>query len=315
MTSAVFDADVMGQLARKPGFLLARADQIATAIYASDGAAATLAQSELLLALDHLGPVPQIILARAIGIDKSTNGHVLDNLQARGWIERQACAEDRRRALIRMTDSAREVIPSVREGFAALQKELLATVPDDDVERLLDMLYRIGSNPLSPAPAWRVGQDSLDNLFHRSSSFLFRRVLQHLQATFAAAAPAGRTTLRQFALLYVVATRGPITQTAIARLYGLDPSTCAVILRVLNKRQWIQSKRSDQDGRERVYSVTEIGGSALTELRAQAERSENAAMRGESVADRRWLVEQLRHIVAMHSNRLRFPGIVTPIRR
>lgn len=313
MTSAYSDADVMGQLSRKPGFLLARVDQIATALHGARTPVATLAQSELLLCLDRLGPVPQITLARAAGLDKSTNGLVLDNMQARGWIDRTPCPQDRRLALITLTEAGEDVLPDVRTTFTALQSELLAPITPSDAPRLLAMLRRLGGNPLSPAPLWRIGSDEHHDLFDNAPNFLTRRVLQHLQATFAARAPEARTTMRQFALLFVVAARGPITQTSIARLYGLDPSTCAVILRVLTKRRWLSSERSDQDGRERVHQITEIGATALEALQGQAERSEQAALRGETTADRRWLVEQLRLIVAATSHLLRFPGLFPSI--
>lgn len=310
MTSAFSEAEVMGQLARKPGFLLARVDQIATALHATRSPIATLAQSELLIVLDRIGPIPQITLARAAGLDKSTNGHVLDNMQGRGWIERVPCPDDRRRALITLTDDGKAVLPQVRDDFEALQDELIAPIADVDQARLLAMLHRLGANPLSPAPLWRIeSHDQLD-IFDNALSFLSRRALQHLQATFAAGAQDERTTLRQFALLFVVAARGPITQTGIARLYGLDPSTCAVILRVLSKRRWLTSERSAEDGRERVHKITEIGTEALTILQEQAERLARAAMRGESSTDRRWLVEQLRLIVSSTSHLLRFPGLL-----
>ncbi|TKD50651.1 MarR family winged helix-turn-helix transcriptional regulator [Sphingomonas baiyangensis] len=309
-TSADPDAAIMAVLFRKPGFLLARVDQITTALHAARSPATTLAQAEFLLVLDRLGAMPQIALARAAGVDKSTTGLVLDNLQARSWIERGACESDRRRAQVSLTEAGNAAIEDVATSFAALQDELVAPLAPEDRTRLIAMLHRLGSNALSPAPPWRPACAPEAGVLDTAPSFLARRALQHLQASFAEASRGSRTTLRQFSLLFILSRRESITQMAFARLYGLDPSTCGVIVRALTKRGLLAASVSPDDGRERIHRLTEAGRIALGALQAQAERSERAAMRGETNGDIRWLVEQLRRIVGVHSHRLRFPGFL-----
>jgi DNA-binding MarR family transcriptional regulator len=304
-TSAVPDGEIMRVLFGKPGFLLARIDQIATALHAAHTPETTLAQSEFLLLLERIGPVPQIALARAAGVDKSTTGLVLDNLEARNLISRVPCAEDRRRAQVSLTALGRAALGEVRAAFDAVQRNLLNPLDDGAGPRLTAMLHRIGSNPLSAATRW-MPADVLD----AAPSFLFRRVLQHLQATFTATDPALRITFRQFALLYILGRRDSLSQIAFARLYGLDPSTCGVILRALAKRGFLSAHTSPHDGRERIFRLTDAGQAALGTLQAVADRSARAALRGESAADTRWLVSQLRQIVAAYSVRLRFPGLL-----
>ena len=302
-TSAESDAAIMAPLFRKPGFLLARIDQIATVLYAAPSPALTLAQSEFLRLLAALGTMPQIALARAAGVDKSTTGLVLDNLEARDLVVRSPCLEDRRRAQVSLTARGEAAIREAGAAFDALQRDLLAALDPDADARFLAMLHRIGSNPLSPAPQWQP-----TGVLDATPSFLCRRALQHLQAVFAAADPESRTTLRQLSLLYVLGRRDSISQIGFARLYGLDPSTCAVIIRALAKRGLLSSYRSPEDGRERLYRLTGAGRAALDSLQEAADRSQRAALRGESAADVRWLVTQLRRIVAAYSPRLRFPG-------
>ena len=135
----------------KPGFLLARIDQIATALHVAHTPETTLAQSEFLLLLEHIGPVPQIALARAAGVDKSTTGLVLDNLEARDLIARAPCAEDRRRAQVSLTTQGQAALGEVRAAFDAVQRDLLLPLGPDAGPRLTAMLHRIGSNPLSAA--------------------------------------------------------------------------------------------------------------------------------------------------------------------
>jgi DNA-binding MarR family transcriptional regulator len=304
-TSADHDGAIMAPLFRKPGFLLARIDQIGTALHGARLPAVTLAQAEALLVLDAIGTMPQVAVARAIGLDKSTTGLVLDNLEARDLVGRSSCAEDRRRAQVSLTERGRMDISAVRAAFGILQEELLTSLDDASGERLIEMLRRIGSNPLSPAPPWQPAAT-----LESAPSFLFRRVLQHLQGAFAAAVAPSRTTLRQFSLLYILSLRPSISQIGFARLYGLDPSTCAVILRGLAKRGLLSANPSPQDGRERIYQLTGAGHAAFLELQAMADRSERAALRGETAADIRWLIGQLRRIVAAYSDRLRFPGLL-----
>jgi DNA-binding MarR family transcriptional regulator len=304
-TSAVSDAAIMAVLFDKPGFLLARIDQIATALHAAHTPETTLAQSEFLLLLERLAPVPQITLARAGGVDKSTTGLVLDNLEARDLIARAPCAEDRRRLLVSLTAVGRAALGEVRTAFDSVQHDLLEPLGEDAGARLVAMLHRIGSNTLSAATPWGPA-----GVLDHAPSFLFRRVLQHLQATFAAADPTSRITFRQFALLYILSRRESISQIGFARLYGLDPSTCGVILRALAKRGLLSAEASPSDGRERIFRLTDAGRTALGTLQVLADRSARAALRGESPADTRWLVSQLRQIVAAYSGRLRFPGFL-----
>ncbi|WP_162184702.1 MarR family winged helix-turn-helix transcriptional regulator [Sphingomonas hengshuiensis] len=295
----------MAVLFRKPGFLLARIDQIATALYARRQPMTTLAQSELLLLLGQHGAMPQITLARAAGMDKSTVGLVLDNLEARGWIARATCAEDRRRAQVSLTAEGTAALAGMAADFAELQRDLLAPLTAEDRDRLLDILAGLKANPRSPAPPLAQPAGAQD-----APSFLFRRALQHLQAAFAALSPDTRASLRQFALLYVLSRRDAITQTGFARLYGLDPSTCAVILRALAKQGWVSAHRSAADGRERLYRLTDAGRDALAEQQVRADRSQRAAFPDLGGGDLRLLIGLLRRIVAAHSHHLRFPGTI-----
>lgn len=308
-TSADTDSAIMAVLFRKPGFLLARIDQIVTALHARRRPGTTLAQSELLLLLDRHDAMPQIALARAAGMDKSTVGLVLDNLEARQWIARTICAEDRRRAEISLSARARAGLPAIAADFAALQREVLLPLAAEERERLIDILGGLKVNPRSPAPALAAqAQDAGGS--EDAPSFLFRRALQHLQACFAALNPGSRVSLRQFALLYVLSRREAITQTGFARLYGLDPATCAVILRALARQGWVAAHRSATDGRERVFCLTEAGRSALVQLQVRADRSQREAFPDLGAAELRVLIGLLRRLVAAHSHHLRFPGTI-----
>ncbi|WP_165357181.1 MarR family winged helix-turn-helix transcriptional regulator [Sphingosinicella sp. CPCC 101087] len=304
------DEAIMSRFLARPGFLLARIDQICTAIYGSLDGGETLAQAELLMLLGVLGPSPQIKLARCAGVDKSTTAYIIENLNARGWVERGPCREDRRRALVSLTPTGQSQIARIERQFADLQRQLARPLDADALPRAVTLLHKLGSNPMSPAPLWVPACHPAVGILDTSLSFLCRRALQLFQAQFVACTPGLNLTLRQFSLLYIVSAREAITQAAFARLFGLDPSTCAVIIRGLVSRGLIAGTRSAQDKRERIYAITDQGRSILLKAQPLVDRSERLIFRGEPAARTRWLVRQLQAIVRDHSHRLRFPGVM-----
>jgi DNA-binding MarR family transcriptional regulator len=303
----------MAHFLAKPGFLLARIDQISTAIFSGRSNTETLAQAEFLMLLDTLGAVPQISLARAAGVDKSTTAYVLDNLSARGWIERNPCVDDRRRSLVSVAPDGKARLDRIRADYAVLQDQLEMAIDPGDRADLIATLFRLGGNPDSPAPPWTPSGDPERKTIDKTLSFLMRRALQHFQAHFLACTAALNITLRQFSLLFILSQRESVTQTSYARMFGIDPSTCAVIMRGLTTRGLITSAPSPLDGRERVYRIAAQGRLVLDQALALAEQSERLVFGGEAVGQLPWLVGQLRAIVKAHSGILRFPGAISSL--
>ncbi|BBC73458.1 conserved hypothetical protein [Altererythrobacter sp. B11] len=293
---------------RKPGFLLARVDQICTAIFGGLSGTATLSQAEFLLLLDRLGPMIQIALAGAAGVDKSTTAYILDNLQARGWVERTVRKEDRRSSLVSLTPAGQAVVPQVQEDFAELQRQLGAPFTAPERARLIASLQSLGQNPGRGVPVWRRACDPGSGVLDGAISFLTRRALQLLHAEFLEATRGTRLTLRQFSLLFILSRRESITQSAFARLFGLDPATCAVIMRGPAQRGLIASARCPSDGRARLFRLTEAGSALLASMHPLVDETEEAVFRDLSAAERQKTVRQLQQIVKAHSALLRFPA-------
>jgi DNA-binding MarR family transcriptional regulator len=298
------DGAIMGHFLTKPGFLLARADQICTALYGELSAGETLAQAEFLLLLDRLGTPPQVMLARAAGVDTSTTAYVLANLGTRGWIERSEDEADRRRALVALTPDGAAQIERIAADYAALQDRLLRPLKPDARMQLVAMLRRIAAHPDAAAPAFAPGGSLLDE----APSFLCRRGLQLFQAQFIASIRELSLTPRQLSLLFILTQLPEINQVGFARLFGLDPSTCGLVMRNLAKRGLLISEPSAEDRRARTYRITETGRRMAAEAGPRVDRSEGTVFRGEPAANARWLVKQLQQLVLAHSHRLRFPG-------
>lgn len=288
----------------QPGFLLARIDQICTSLYAELAAGETIAQAELLLLIEALGAAPQAALARGAGIDTSTAALVLANLEARAWIARSADPHDRRRAVTVLAADGKERIGRIGADYAELQARLLAPLAAGEAERLTAILAALVTNPDAPAPPYVPTAPVLD----AAPGFLCRRAMQLFQGQFVASMGALNLTPRQYSLLFILTLVPSLTQVGFARLFGLDPSTCGVIMRNLDKRGLLESAPSAGDRRARDYRLTAAGRAVAAEAGPAAEQSSRRVLAGLPAADINWLVARLRALVAAHSERLRFPG-------
>ncbi|MEU9808417.1 MarR family transcriptional regulator [Mycobacterium sp. NPDC050853] len=133
--------EVIGSLKRATG-LLARALE---PLYAT----APIAEPEhdILVVLRHRkGPVIARHVAEELGVSQAWVSRTLRRLEERGYVQRQANANDRRAAIISMTDSGRAVVDEFfpeqlrieREALAGLGGERAAVVAS--LERLVASL-------------------------------------------------------------------------------------------------------------------------------------------------------------------------------
>jgi DNA-binding MarR family transcriptional regulator len=252
----------MRDFVSQPGFLLARINQIHVALHNELSKERTPAQAEFLLLLASSEAPDQISLARAAGMDTSTTALVLANLETQGLIARESDPQDRRRSVLRLTTAGRRQLSTVREAFLETDARLIQPLTRDAATDLARVLRQIGANPLSPAPLW-IPEDRHAgigaNVVTGSFGFLSRRALQVSEAYFLACAEPLNLTPRQFSALFIVNRIPQLSQGAFSRLFGLDPATCAVIMKNLAGRGLLDRKVSEEDRRERLYSLTPAG--------------------------------------------------------
>ncbi|WP_404712953.1 MarR family transcriptional regulator [Sphingomonas sp. MMS24-J13] len=297
---------IMDLFLTKPAFLLARVDQICTALYAARSGGETLAQAELLLLLAQSDERDQISLSRAAGVDKSTTALILDNLAGNGLIERIADPQDRRRARPRLTAAGRIRAAAAHMAFVGLQGELTEPLTREAAEDLTILLRLIAESAEGPAPPW--ASDEAPAFLATAPSLLNRRALQVAQAHFLACAAPLSLTPRQFSMLVILLARPGMTQVGFSRLFGLDPSTTGLIMRNLLARGLIVDRVSPHDRRKRVHSITPAGLDAIHAAQPLVDRSERmttASLDSDQVAR---LIAHLQRLVFAHSPRLRFPG-------
>ena len=89
----------------------------------------------------------QAALAQAIGADKSRIIGDLDELQARGLIQRQPDAADRRVHLLSLTPEGNRLRQSVRSAIRRREEQILAVLPPGDREAFLRSLQTLSELP------------------------------------------------------------------------------------------------------------------------------------------------------------------------
>jgi len=302
---------VMHTFMGKPGFLLARINQIYVALNAGTGSGETPTQAEALLLLGAAGRRDQVSLARALGLDTSTTALVLSNLEARGVVAREADPADRRRMAVRLTAAGRRQLAGVRAAFLEVQSRLIEPLGVTEARSLKQMLRRIGANPGSPAQPWVPEEGAADTgagMVTGSLGFLCRRALQVSEAYFISCTQALNLTPRQFSALFIARCCPLLSQAEFSRIFGLDPATSALIMKNLAARGLLDRRVSSADRRARLHSLTSTGQKLIEDAQPLVDRSENLVLHDLSRAETVKLVSLLQEIVAAHRDQLAFPG-------
>lgn len=100
----------------------------------------------LLVIEDNAGPLSQQELADMLDLDKVAMTRALDHLEERGYVQRCACAGDRRKHLVKLTPKARPVVKAIRAAYEELNDEALAGVKKADRAAFLTHLMMMVRN-------------------------------------------------------------------------------------------------------------------------------------------------------------------------
>lgn len=141
----------------QPGHLIRRLHQISVALFLDETQTwgVTAVQFSALTAMARQPGLDQRTLARRIGFDTSTLGSVLDRLEARGLVVRQAHRQDRRVRLLFITPAGQQTVDAMRESVLRAGERLLAPLSPEEQATLLALMRKlvITNNALSRAPA------------------------------------------------------------------------------------------------------------------------------------------------------------------
>jgi MarR family transcriptional regulator, lower aerobic nicotinate degradation pathway regulator len=102
------------------------------------------AQQYLVLTqLQVLRQTSQAELAQALGIDRSNLATIAADLCDRGLAERTRDEADRRRYVLRLSQSGEELLRRTQGAIAAAEDDLLAPLDGDERQRLYTLLRRV----------------------------------------------------------------------------------------------------------------------------------------------------------------------------
>jgi DNA-binding MarR family transcriptional regulator len=142
------------ELADSLGWLLARAGQVVAAAVVPALAELGLTPRELsVLRAAAPQPRPQLGLAVAVGLDKTTMVSTVDALERRGLVRRELSPEDRRLRLVAVTATGRTLLRRAEPVVERAEHAVLAGLPARDRARLAPLLRALVSTaPGGPPP-------------------------------------------------------------------------------------------------------------------------------------------------------------------
>jgi DNA-binding MarR family transcriptional regulator len=140
-----------------PGHHIRRLQQIAVAVFLQETEphGITPVQFAAVQTVNDQPSIDQRTLAARIGLDTSTVAGVIDRLEARGLVQRNASAEDRRVRLLTLTEEGAALLAAVAPGMLKAQERILAPLPAPERAEFLRMLRVLvdANNELSRAPS------------------------------------------------------------------------------------------------------------------------------------------------------------------
>jgi DNA-binding MarR family transcriptional regulator len=146
MTTA--DARTLARLRTAPSWLInlvsAQSHRLVGAGFAAAGARGY--HYRLLAALDEYGPSSQAALGRATGIDRSDVVAALNELAAKGMVDRSPDPSDRRRNVITLTADGARHLRELDEVLAGIQDDLLAPLSPAEREQFTALLTRLADH-------------------------------------------------------------------------------------------------------------------------------------------------------------------------
>lgn len=133
------------RLEQLPGHLFRRLHQLAVARFTADMGSLGLTPiqwSALVTTLQRPG-LDQITLSREIYIDTSTIAGVLDRLESRGLLRRQASPEDRRVRLLYVTEEGEALLKDANPAVLNTQEWLMEPLTRADRAQFAELMLRV----------------------------------------------------------------------------------------------------------------------------------------------------------------------------
>lgn len=130
---------------RVPAYLIRRLQMISTAIVAEEFEDEDMPVSQwaVLTIIDNHPEIDQSRLAEVVSIDRTNTGRLVDELEAKGLVERRPNDRDRRVWMLRCTPLGHKVRKRLRPRALATQEKLLSCLEPAHRELFIDMMQRV----------------------------------------------------------------------------------------------------------------------------------------------------------------------------
>lgn len=141
----------------QPGHLIRRLHQIAVGIFVqeTESLGITPMQYAALQTVVQQPGMDQRSLSRAIALDASTTGGVVDRLEARQFIERRTSPADRRVRLLHVTEAGLVLLHQITPMMLQAQQRILSPLTPSQQTQFMEMLGVLvdANNDQSRAPS------------------------------------------------------------------------------------------------------------------------------------------------------------------
>ena len=107
-----------------------------------------LTQASLIGYIAENGPMNQTQLASALVLGRAATGSLVDQLEARGLVERVPDPDDRRVWLVENTKAGAEVATQVIEVDEQLRKQIRKGITKAERQQLADLLLKMSANAI-----------------------------------------------------------------------------------------------------------------------------------------------------------------------
>jgi DNA-binding MarR family transcriptional regulator len=130
---------------RVPAYLIRRLQMISTAVVAEEFEGEDMPVSEwaVLTMIENHPEIDQSRLAEVVAIDKTNTGRLVDQLEAKGLVERRPHDSDRRVWLLRCTPLGHKTRKRLRARALATQEKLLSCLEPAQRELFIDLMSRV----------------------------------------------------------------------------------------------------------------------------------------------------------------------------
>jgi DNA-binding MarR family transcriptional regulator len=238
-------------LSRWPGFLLGKLRQRALELVVTRTAELGIHPRHfgVMTVLDSLGPHTQQELADLILVNRTVMVGIVDELEAKGLVERRRNPADRRAYALQLTETGREVVQRVRPVIEAAEQRLLSRLSEREQGRLIELIRRVVLPPGAEAPP----------VLARHVGYLLALAERQGLGTVQPALAEIGLRIPGNGVLAVLADEGPQSQRALASSLRLNRSVMVQVVDELEAAGLVERRRNPSDRRAYALELTDEG--------------------------------------------------------